>query len=142
MKFHLLGEETSIAICILDLAFPNSKYAIDRNMLNSHVNINIPGYEVDFPTMISVVDVGDFSTSIKWMYENMKGRTILSNLEDTIHIKGEINKLGHIDWYSETCYPAGIGAMLTFEFTSDQSYLEKLIKELDEIIAAYDVKEE
>src|SRR5699024_212935 len=133
MKFNVLGEQTSVKIHIRGLAFPNSKYAIDRDMLHSHVNINIPAYDVDFPTMISIVDVEKFLTSIKLMYESMRGGAIFSNRDATIQIKGEINKLGQIEWYGETCYPAGIGAMLTFEFTSDQSYLASLIKELENI---------
>lgn len=141
MKFHLLGEHTNVVIHIFGLAFPNSKDAIDRNVLNSHVKINIPGYNVHFPTILNTVDVERFLACIQLMYKNMTGASMLNNRDDTIHIKGEINELGHIDWYGETCYPAGIGAILTFEFTSDQSYLEKLIQELAAIINTYPVIE-
>jgi|SRR5699024_1188676 len=133
MKFNVLGEQTSVKIHIRGLAFPNSKYAIDRDMLHSHVKINIPGYDADFQTMLSIVDIEKFLTSLQLMYESMTGEAILSNRDDTIQVKGKINKLGHIDWYGETCYPAGTGVMLTFEFTSDQSYLASLIKELENI---------
>ncbi|WP_429821964.1 WapI family immunity protein [Domibacillus aminovorans] len=38
-----------------------------------------------------------------------------------------------------TCYPSGYGAVLRFEFESDQSYLKDLIKELDAILAIFPV---
>nr|WP_223701850.1 hypothetical protein [Sutcliffiella deserti] len=63
----------------------------------------------------------------------------MKNLDSFIHFEGVMNKLGHIDWSGETWYPAGSGAVLTFEFVSNQSYLENLIKELEDIIKIYPV---
>jgi hypothetical protein len=62
-----------------------------------------------------------------------------SNMETFIQIEGEMDKLGKIMWIAETCYPAGYGAVLKFEFESDQSYLNNLIKELEEILTSYPV---
>lgn len=50
-----------------------------------------------------------------------------------------MDKLGNIMWTGETCYPAGYGAVLTFEFASDQTFLNTLIKELDEILTVFPV---
>ena len=50
-----------------------------------------------------------------------------------------MDKLGKIMWTAETCYPAGYGAVLKFEFESDQSFLNELIKELDDILATFPV---
>ncbi len=50
-----------------------------------------------------------------------------------------MNYSGQIMWSGETCYPAGYGAVLKFEFKSDQSYLKRLIKELDDILTVFPV---
>ena len=55
------------------------------------------------------------------------------------HIECEMDKLGKIIWTAETCYPAGYGAVLKFEFESDQSFLIGLIKELETILTAFPV---
>nr|WP_151535025.1 hypothetical protein [Cytobacillus depressus] len=63
----------------------------------------------------------------------------MKNLDSFIHFECKMNKLGHINWSGETCYPAGSGAVLNFEFVSNQSYLEDLIKELEDINYVYPV---
>lgn len=142
MKFHLLGEEASVGIEIIGQAFPHSENAIDCNMLNAIIKIRLPGYKVNFPTSLSTIDLERFFISIKAMYEEMRGTAILDHRDAMIEIKGTINKLGQIEWSGETCYPAGTGATLTFEFTSDQSYLDKLIKDLAKIMKPYPVLDE
>ncbi|WP_435372052.1 WapI family immunity protein [Sporosarcina luteola] len=59
--------------------------------------------------------------------------------EGNLDFEGEIDKLGKIKWNAETCYPAGNGAVLEFKFESDQTYLNMLIKELDDIIIQFPV---
>ncbi|MGG1397723.1 hypothetical protein ABE288_07830 [Bacillus salipaludis] len=66
------------------------------------------------------------------MSKLLKGKATLKNIDYYLHIECEMDKLGKILWTAETCYPAGYGAVLKFE--SDQSFLIRLIKELDDIL--------
>ncbi|MDI2586939.1 hypothetical protein OR571_07430 [Psychrobacillus sp. NEAU-3TGS] len=50
-----------------------------------------------------------------------------------------MGKLGNIEWSGETCYPVGTGAVLSFEFMSNQSFLKDLIKDLEDITDVYPV---
>ncbi|QCR31910.1 hypothetical protein [Lysinibacillus sp. SGAir0095] len=139
MKFHLLGEKTKVEIDVLAREYPNSSDYWDGNWVISNVKVEIPGYYVDFNASLRTDDIRDFVNDLKSMNRYLTGKAILKNLESFIHFEGEMDKLGHIDWSGETCYPAGSGAVLTFEFVSNQSYLEDLIKELEDITYVYPV---
>ncbi|WP_203364726.1 hypothetical protein [Bacillus sp. REN10] len=139
MKFHLLGAETNIEIDVLHRNYPNSSDYWDRNWVSSKLKIEIPGYTVSFVADLRTDELSDFVNKLKIMNKNMKGKAILNNLDGYLEIEGEMNKLGQIIWTAETCYPAGYGAVLNFEFVSDQSYLETIIKELDDVLVAFPV---
>lgn len=139
MKFHLIGEETKVEIDILAREYPHSSDYWDGNWVSSHVIINIPGYYVNFYASLRTDEIRDFVKDLKLMKKHLSGKAKLVNLDTYIHFECEMDKLGHINWSGETCYPAGSGAVLNFEFVSDQSYLEELIKELDDITYVYPV---
>lgn len=139
MKFHILSEDTRIEIDVLYRNYPNSSDYWDGNWVSSKLKIEIPGYTVSFNADLRTDELSNFMNELKLMNKKMKGKAALSNLDGYLHIEGEMNKLGQIFWTAETCYPAGYGAVLKFEFVSDQSYLERLIKELNDILVAFPV---
>jgi hypothetical protein len=73
------------------------------------------------------------------MNKQLNGKASLKNLDNYLHIECEMDKLGKIMWTAETCYPVGYGAVLNFEFESDQSFLNRLITELDDISSDFPV---
>ena len=139
MKFHLLGEKTKVEIDVLTREYPNSSSYWDVNWVISNVKVEIPGYYVNFTASLRTDEIRDFVNEMKSMNRYLTGKAILKNLDSFIHFEGEMDKLGHIDWSGETCYPAGSGAVLSFEFVSDQSHLINLIKELEDIIYVFPV---
>ncbi|MEK4522425.1 hypothetical protein MKX96_12455 [Psychrobacillus sp. FSL W7-1493] len=139
MKFHLLGEKTKVEIDVLTREYPNSSSYWDVNWVISNVKVEIPGYYVNFTASLRTDEIRDFVNELKSMNRYLTGKAILKNLDSFIHFEGEMDKLGHIVWSGETCYPAGSGAVLSFEFVSDQSHLINLIKELENIIYVFPV---
>ncbi|MET3698826.1 hypothetical protein SAMN05877753_11061 [Bacillus oleivorans] len=139
MKFHLIGEDTKIEIEVLGRSHPNTTDYWDGNWLFSKINLNIPGYLAGFPMDLRTDELQDFTNELKKLEKEMVGKAILKNLDGYYHFEGEIDQLGKIKWSAETCYPAGHGAILNFEFKSDQSYLQGLIKELEQILTEFPV---
>ncbi len=139
MKFYLLGEETKLEIEVLCRNHPDCTDFWDGNWVKSKVNIEIPGYLVDFNADLRTDEIRDFLNELKEMNKHLKGTATLSNLDSYLYFKCVMNKTGGVFWSIETCYPAGYGAVLNFEFEADQSYLEKLIRELDDILTAFPV---
>ncbi|GGA40859.1 WapI family immunity protein [Psychrobacillus lasiicapitis] len=139
MKFRLLGEKTKVEIEILGREHPNSYDYWDGNWVVSNVKVQIPGYYVDFNASLRTDEIRDFVDDLKLMDRHLSGKAILNNLDSFIHFEGKMDKLGHIEWSGETCYPVGTGAVLSFEFMSNQSYLKDLIKDLEDITDVYPV---
>ncbi|MFC4713526.1 hypothetical protein [Planococcus dechangensis] len=73
------------------------------------------------------------------MNDKRKGKAELTSMEGVIEVQCRTNLLGRIAWQAKTQYPSGTGAVLTFEFASDQSYLLLLLRELENILASYPV---
>ena len=93
----------------------------------------------DFIASLRTDDIRDFLNDLKLMNKDLSGKAILKNLDSFIYFECEMDKLGHIEWSGETCYPTGSGAVLSLEFVSNHSYLDDLIKELENIISLYPV---
>lgn len=139
MKFYLLGERTNIEIDVLHRNFPDSTDYWDVNCVKSKIKIEIPGYLVCFNAELRTDELRDFVNELKLMKRFLQGKASLKNLDSYFQFDCEMDKLGNIMWTGETCYPAGYGAVLTFEFASDQTFLNTLIKELDEILTVFPV---
>ncbi|MGD6831239.1 WapI family immunity protein [Sutcliffiella halmapala] len=139
MKFHLLGEETKIEIDVLHRNYPNSSDYWDGNWVKSKIKIEIPGYLVRFDADLRTDELRDFVNEIKLLNRSLKGIASLKNLDSYLQFECQMGKLGQMLWTAETCYPAGYGAVLKFEFESDQTFLNRLIRELDDILTHFPV---
>lgn len=73
------------------------------------------------------------------MNQEVEGTASLISIEHSIEAKAIMDSLGGIYWEVSTCCPIGTGAVLTFEFRSDQSYRDQLVKELDEVLKEFPV---
>jgi hypothetical protein len=140
MKFHILAENnTRVEIEVFSRAYPGQSDYWDGNWVTSYVKIEMPGYSVGFNAMLRTEEIWDFLQDLKLMDSTLSGKAVLRNLDRYIHLECEMDRLGHIEWSGETCYPAGSGAVLNFSFESNQSYLGALIKELEDISLAFPV---
>lgn len=70
---------------------------------------------------------------------DLSGKAMLLNMEDYIQLECQMNKMGQLLWSGQTSYPVGNGAVLKFEFKSDQSYLQRLVKEVEDILLVFPV---
>lgn len=73
------------------------------------------------------------------MNDQLKGKAVLVNMDGYIEMECEMNRFGKLFWNVETCYLPGDGAVLAFEFESDQTYLLSLIKQLTTVLTAFPV---
>ncbi|MDN3449468.1 hypothetical protein QMA09_04655 [Planococcus sp. APC 3906] len=139
MKFHVLGDNTKLEIDVLQRNYPDSTDFWDANWIASVIHLEIPGYMVHFEADLRTDELRDFVDELRSMNENLGGTAILKNLDSYIYLEGAMDLRGKISWNIETCYPAGIGAELTCDFESDQTYLRILIDELDRVLEAFPV---
>ncbi|MFC4322008.1 WapI family immunity protein [Litchfieldia salsa] len=139
MEFNIIGEETRVVINILNRSHPECTDYWDGNWVKAKIDIQIPGYLAKFDLDLRTDELRDFLIGLRIMNKDLKGKAQLNNLDSYIEIECEVTKIGGIVWSVETCYPAGYGAVLKFEFESDQSYLLNLISELEAILVTFPV---
>ncbi|MBM6618774.1 WapI family immunity protein [Bacillus suaedaesalsae] len=139
MEFSIIGVDTNITIDVVRRSHPETKNYWDINWITSRIQIKIPGYSVDFEAYLRTDEILRFLNGLKSMNKDLKGNAILVNLDSFIEMECKMSHFGKLLWSFETCYPNGDGAVLTSEFESDQSYLPKLIKELEMILNAFPV---
>lgn len=140
MKVHLLGEDNEkVVLEVLSRSHPNSVDFWDGNWIDANIHVDIPGYTVRFVANLRTEELQAFVDELKIMDNKLKGKAILYNMEEYIQLEGEINHFGQLKWKGETCFPVGDGAVLNFRFTSDQSYLKGIIKELQAILTVFPV---
>ncbi|WP_046173624.1 WapI family immunity protein [Domibacillus indicus] len=139
MRFLIAGQETKIEMNVIERMYSNTVDYWDSNWMRSQLRIEIPGYLVHFEAALRTDELSDFLQQLKKMNEKLKGAASFSAMDGWMDIECSMNALGGLNWQVETCYPAGYGAVLQFEFESDQSYLNSLIKELEAVLAVFPV---
>lgn len=133
------GDDARIEIVVISRSHPNCTDYWDGNWITSTISIEIPGYKAQFNADLRTDELKDFANELKVMDKMLKGKAKLFNLDGYLELEGEINKKGEIYWTVETCYPAGIGAILKFDFCSDQSYLKGIVNEIESILSVFPV---
>lgn len=139
MNFFIVGENTKIEIEVFTQSYPESTDYWDGNWLNATIECEIPGFNAKFDLHIRTDELQDFSDQVKEMARKKAGKAALYNLDGYIEIEAIYEEPGTVNWTAALCYPAGNGASLKFDFSADQTSLNQLIKELDEIISVFPV---
>ncbi|RLQ90856.1 hypothetical protein [Planomicrobium sp. Y74] len=140
-KLDILGSETKIEIKILERVYPESIGSWEGDWVKAAIRVEIPGYSANFLADLRTEEFKEFRDQLAAMNQELVGTASLISIENAIEAKAVIDSLGGIYWEVSTCYPIGTGAVLTFEFDSDQSYLNQLVKELDEVLKEFPVLE-
>ncbi|MDN7240745.1 hypothetical protein QWY14_03040 [Planococcus sp. N028] len=139
MKFCIVGNDTEMAIEVFTQSYPESTDYWAGNWLNAKIECEIPGFSVKFDFQLRTDELKDFADQLKVMEQHLSGKAALYNLDGYVEIEGTMNPLGDVEWAVTLCYPAGIGAALTFKFHSDQQALQQLTKQLDKIVSIFPV---
>lgn len=139
MKFHISGDDAKIEIIVISRSHPNFTDYWDGNWITSTIKIEIPGYKAQFSAELRTDELRDFVNELKTMDKKLKGKASLINLDGYLELEGELDKKGRVSWKVETCYPSGIGAVLKFDFCSDQNYLKGIINEIESILSVFPV---
>ena len=140
-KLDILGSETKIEIKILERLYPESIGSWEGDWVKAAIKVEIPGYSADFFADMRAEEFQDFRDQLNTMNQKLEGTASLISIENAIEAKAVMDSFGGIYWEVSTRYPISTGAVLAFEFGSDQSYLNQLIKELDEVLAEFPVLE-
>lgn len=129
-----------IRIDILSRPYENADNIWDLNWLVTDLEIKIPGFTAKYSLYTTTNDFVRFYEELDKLYQSLEGIAEFVTIESGIYLKATIErKTGKLIWSVEAQYPQGDGAILEFEFQSDQSYVYETIRGLKYIIKQYPV---
>ncbi|WP_400162580.1 WapI family immunity protein [Brevibacillus sp. TJ4] len=140
MQITISGrEDTQIDIIAVNRSYPYQQDYWDGNWLNCEIKVNIPGYTAAFPADLRTDEFQCFMVDLISIDSNLNGTANFRSMDSYIDLTCKITKTGILEWECRTSYPPFTGANLSFSFTSDQSFLPHLIKQLEMLIETYPV---
>ena len=109
----------------------------DANWLRTYVVAKVPGFDASFGyELMQVGDLAAFHRELAAMSANLSGSAKLTTLEDFLEVSGTMDALGRIEWKVRLTYPSGGGSQLEFVIKADQSYLPKLVGQVQDVLVA------
>jgi hypothetical protein len=115
---------------------PDTSDYWDGNWLSSRVTVHAGGFHGAFDVSLRAEEFARMRDGIRACMTDFKGAFVFETMEDQLSIVAKGNGRGH---FTAKCYArdaAGIGNLLTFELSFDQTRLEPLASELDALLRA------
>lgn len=125
---------------IIEITIPHHEADVEDTYheVESKVTMQSGKYHVHHAGIcISFKNVYQLYQELNEVYQELKGKVIFSNLEDSFYIEMTLHSLGQLDVEGYLQEVPSAKNKLEFEFQLDQSYLPKAIGELKEFIAKF-----
>ena len=111
----------------------------DGNWLETVVGVRVGAWSGKFPAQLRSEEFQAFRQEVGRLYATLKGTAEFSPIEPWLIIRLIGNGRGIIEVEGEACDNIGTGNTLKFRGEIDQTYLPKIMKELDEVLRNFPV---
>ena len=139
LYWSISGEKNSVISFILSSEVSNKKIE-GFDWVDAVVKIHTACFWANVNLTITLSDIISFLEQIKNMSKNLKGVARFSTIEDQINFLLEINRLGQINISGYLRESMSGRNELNFEITSDQTFLEKSILEINNLLSQLNIK--
>lgn len=141
MDFQIAGSGGELLkVTVTGYTHPDTVDYWDGNWLSCHLNLWLNGFRADFPFDLRIDEMERFLKQLEQLHTSLKGNAALDSMEGILKLNVSGGKTGRLAWEGKLVYPSGTGAVLEFEYESDQTYLSRLIQELKAILKRYPVR--
>jgi hypothetical protein len=134
------SERERIDVKVMSYERPVSGEYHDDNWLTVVINIRVGGFSGRVGAAIVTDELVRFAERLHALYEQLAGSAEFRTLEGQLALTLSCDALGHITLLGDVLDQAGIGNRLSFRIALDQSFLQQSIRELDEVIRAFPVR--
>ncbi|WP_350977837.1 hypothetical protein [Shewanella sp. AC34-MNA-CIBAN-0136] len=117
-----------------------SSESFDDNWLICSVSVSFGSFSGKFPASFQTYDFVKFSKEVQKLYACLKGTATFDSLEGQLEIKLTGNGRGGIELEGNCMDSVGVGNKLKFSTGFDQTYLQSIIEDLDEILEGFPVR--
>jgi hypothetical protein len=112
----------------------------DDNWVAAEVSISVGAFSGHFSAAFLTPDFVQFRSTLQSLCETLKGEAVFSTLEEQLSIKLTVDDIGHLEVQGVAIDHPGMGNELKFTFDLDQTYLPKIMSDLDEIITLFPIR--
>ena len=131
--FEISENGSFIRIDLIDFNYPYADLDWDKNWISGIVKVKAGAFSGEFKTDFMTVDFVSFKNEMEKLYDKLNGIATFYTLENQVEIKIIGDGIGHLKAECEVMDYAGIGNKLKFEIDFDQTYIPKLLNQLEKI---------
>ncbi len=127
-------DQGKLVIKPLRYEYPNSSDAYDRSWISTAVAVKVNGFIGSYTTLIQDVEFAILCKELKYCYGDLNKDFEFMNMERDLGLKIKGDGLGHF-FVNVDCEQQHV--RLSVEMMFDQSFLPKMIEDLEEINKRY-----
>lgn len=140
-EIQIGGRESDCLIIRINArAYPESFDAADGNWLNAEVVTSIGPFQATVRALLRSEEIVRFRDSLKHLYETLDGKIKFSTMEAWLEILVKATRSGAISAEIKLSDPNNYSNCLSFSLNFDQTYIPRIIRELDSTIEQYPVR--
>ncbi len=136
-QITIAGDRGRLIISILGYERLQREEEADPEWLACEVDCVVGPYQAKVNLSLATEDLIRFTSSLKSVIDNFHGTAILDTIEGKIESRIEMTHRGTAVVVGRISYYSGPEATLTFNFESDQSYLQQTLSNLKIAVSAF-----
>ena len=139
IAWKIAGQGASITVNIITRENPDTKNVYGGNRLACEVGLDVPPFTGQFNASYTTQEFFKFWTGLSMVLSSSKGEAVFGSVDDPLQVTIGIEPSGRAV-VKTTARGHGPGnPTVSFSFESDQRYLSKTCKELEEVISQYPI---
>jgi hypothetical protein len=141
LYFEINSQGNLLKIETLNQVYENSDLDWDNNWIKCKIYVSGGVFSGNYFAELQTVDFEKFKCDINSLYENLNGVIEFNDLEGYVNIEIKGDGIGHFKCIT-TCedFPGINSATLSFEIDFDQTYIKKIVYQLNEITKKFPIK--
>jgi hypothetical protein len=130
-----------VTVRVLTRRYPDAEDFWDGNWLDTMVEFRVGQFSGTVGTLLRADELQSFRRQIHQQHTSLGGTAVLESLENWLTLRLRMTGSGGIEVDGELIDQPGYGNKLTFTMSAiDQSYLPRLLDELDEVLTHFPVR--
>jgi len=138
--FELSDAGNIVRLDPIKLVYENSTLDWDRNYIQTKITVKGGAFSGQYQAEIMTVDFEKFKQELRKLYDNLKGGAIFEDLEHALQLEIHGDGIGHFEVEVTANDKPGIdSSKLNFTMAFDQTEIERLVNQLDNITKAFPI---
>ena len=139
--FEINSDGNWIKVLADGFSYPNSSDDYDSQWLKCYVDLKAGVFSANYKAEFMTTDFRKFKKELGYLYEHLDRTVRFEGLEGYLNITLKGDGIGHMEVFCEATERAGYQeTTLSFYLDIDQTFIPKLIRQLDGILGSFNKK--